>query len=627
MGTDVAVPNTRPDASGANRTAAGVDDYNGVVDAFCKLAIGLDEDVELDAVLHLVARNLVALLGVRRCSVYLRDADSELFHGQVAETGVDEDEDIKRLTCGTAGDRFTQEIVATGEPVLIANAQHDHRPIRATMRNWGVRSMLGVPIKIGSTVVGLLFLDDGSDAHEFTADELAVASEFAALAAIPIIQARHAAKVRQSLESAVRRNSLLRRCKALDDELTELLLGSGGLSDIATTVARSIGKPAAIYDAEFRQLAAAMPNETADPPARFFDPGLRQVPEVEAGCAAAAAKRPAVVGPVSSGALVCHYLIEPVASATTTFGYIVLADRGSRFGALDRVVARRAATVAAFEFTTKGRSGDGERQLREALLRDLINGTADPQHSSRRAEFAGLHLSGRYAICLLRPRGEDATPPAQESVEAAFDAAGVDYWPGGCTIEGGATVIVGELDDRLSPRLAKKHFKQRVRDAVTRLDPAEGTACAISTVLSSAEEFHRGHREARQVMRCLLRIDADRATVMTADDLGPGRLFLATAYEAEIDRFVDDALGPLISDNALGPAPLETLEVFFETGRSVRLTALDLDVHENTVRYRLGRVTKFTNLNVAADAEDQLTVQIALVALRLRDPARMSGPA
>jgi DNA-binding PucR family transcriptional regulator len=43
-----------------------------------------------------------------------------------------------------------------------------------------------------------------------------------------------------------------------------------------------------------------------------------------------------------------------------------------------------------------------------------------------------------------------------------------------------------------------------------------------------------------------------------------------------------------------------------------------LGVHENTVRYRLARVHALTGLDVAGDASDQLSVQMALLVLRLQ---------
>jgi hypothetical protein len=63
---------------------------------------------------------------------------------------------------------------------------------------------------------------------------------------------------------------------------------------------------------------------------------------------------------------------------------------------------------------------------------------------------------------------------------------------------------------------------------------------------------------------------------------------------------------------------LMTLQCYFDASRSVRASATQLGVHENTIRLRLARVTTATGLDVAGDANDQLSVQTALLVLRLQ---------
>jgi DNA-binding PucR family transcriptional regulator len=55
------------------------------------------------------------------------------------------------------------------------------------------------------------------------------------------------------------------------------------------------------------------------------------------------------------------------------------------------------------------------------------------------------------------------------------------------------------------------------------------------------------------------------------------------------------------------------------------LSSLSLGVHENTVRKRLARVQDLTGLDVAADAGDQLSVQTALLVLRLEGHPVLPG--
>jgi DNA-binding PucR family transcriptional regulator len=107
-------------------------------------------------------------------------------------------------------------------------------------------------------------------------------------------------------------------------------------------------------------------------------------------------------------------------------------------------------------------------------------------------------------------------------------------------------------------------------------------------------------------------------TRLSADELGAGRLFLASTTREDADVFVRQTLGPLLNT---GERPmsdlLATLAVFFSSSGSVRETADRVGVHENTIRYRLARIAELTGLDVATNADDQLAGQLATLVLRL----------
>src|SRR4051812_32533440 len=154
--------------------------YEDVLRAFQEVGEALVSQVERDPLLHVVLHKVCDLVGVRRGSLYLLDDDSGLFHGQVgfaAETAVDED--VKHYKCGVPADRFTHEILATRAPVLIADAPRDPRPIRAIVRQWNIRSILGVPMIVADEIRGLMFLDDIERPHDFTPAQQTLASAFA----------------------------------------------------------------------------------------------------------------------------------------------------------------------------------------------------------------------------------------------------------------------------------------------------------------------------------------------------------------------------------------------------------------------------------------------------------------
>jgi sugar diacid utilization regulator len=159
-----------------------------------------------------------------------------------------------------------------------------------------------------------------------------------------------------------------------------------------------------------------------------------------------------------------------------------------------------------------------------------------------------------------------------------------------------------------------------VQDVLEAVDSESTLMAAISSRCTDARAFVRAYEEARQVMSCVRSLaDDDRPVVLTADDLGSGRLLLASSSRAEAERFAHDALGPLLTagDDTMAEL-LRTLQVFFAGARSVRRAAERLGVHENTIRYRLARIHHLTGLAVGSDSDDDLTAHLALLIVRVQ---------
>jgi GAF domain-containing protein len=75
-------------------------------------------------------------------------------------------------------------MVRTSAPVLVRNAAKDPR----TMRQWGVRDMLGVPLVVAGEVTGTVCVDDQGSFHESTGRDVRLAQAFASLTALVVRQ-------------------------------------------------------------------------------------------------------------------------------------------------------------------------------------------------------------------------------------------------------------------------------------------------------------------------------------------------------------------------------------------------------------------------------------------------------
>jgi GAF domain-containing protein len=616
MGQEAVVSELRPQpprGEGASTAA-----YHAAISAFSDVAAALSELRDQDTLLHLIAKRICELTKAPRCSVYLRDEETGLFRGQVGHADRDIDPLIKRLTAGTEADRFTHEIVQTRRPVLVSDALEDPRPIRSTMRAWHVRSMLGVPMVLRGEVIGLVFLDAEDRRCAFGEETIELASTFADLAAVAIAQAQMTSDLRRSLTTVARQNKLLRRASAVDDRLGKIALDGADFVEIAEAVADLTAKPCAIYDAGHHVLARSAPtwNDAAGTP-RMPDAATWGRDDVQAAVAALGDHRGGVLSPMPEAGLSHRFLVAPVITRDKAWGTLVVMEHGTRFGSLDAHIARRAATHIALEMSAERRAARAEWDARATLLGELLRGNRDLPSLERRASYLGTDLDVRRVLCLVATATPgDGPMPSATAIADAFDAVADDKVLVTGVAEGVAVAL--DLVPDAAPRDAILEARRTVERGLAEVGGDHRLVASLSAVCGAPEDYVRAYREVKQVMTCLTTLaDGGTTRVLSADDLGPGRLFLASADRAEAERFARDALGPLLGDDDGMADLLKTLRVFFDNSRSVRRSAQQLGVHENTIRYRLARVEELTGLAVASDSEDQLTVQFSLLILRL----------
>jgi sugar diacid utilization regulator len=593
--------------------------YREAINAFADVAVALREAIDRDQLLHLTVQKMSELLGVSRCSLYLRDEETGLYRGAVGHARNDIDPLVKRLVIGgLEADVFTREIVSTRRTVVMQDALHDPRAIRSTIRTWGVRSLMGVPMVLRDEVIGIFLLDsEDEEVRHFSELDQDLASAFAELAAAAISQGELIGELRRSRDTVSRQNEVFRRAAAVDERFTELVISGGSLREIAATVAELTKKRCLIYDEDMRRLTSG--TDEALPPC--LDGSTLE----RLGIGSVPGDRPSIIGPFPQLNIYNRLLVSPVIVHDVRWASLVMVEQGSSFSGFDILIARRVATIVALEMSAERRAALAEWNARSSLAAELIRGNRDIVDVERRADFLGIHLDRPHVLCLLAWReGEGLALPDAESVAAAVAAAtGAESVLATGVVEGIALIV--ELPEEEAALVGVEKVKSQVRSACEELDPAGGLLVGISTRCLGAADYVRAYEQTRQVLSCIdLYCPHDSVQVLSTDDLGPGRLLLAGTEPAQVMRFTEEVIGSLLVEDA--PAELlETLVTFFDSGRSVRHSAAMLKVHENTIRYRLARIAEFTGLDIPNDAEAQLSAQIALLALRLKGGLASKG--
>jgi sugar diacid utilization regulator len=397
-------------------------------------------------------------------------------------------------------------------------------------------------------------------------------------------------------EALAAQHSALRR-------LALLAGGAGGLSAIVEACAELTGKPAVLFDTRDRRVASAGSGRLG---AGSVPPVARVLAAVAAAHERAAGAPP---GPVTVAAdplrgLARRHLLVPVTAADEPFGWLVMAEYPSRLRELDEFVAARAAEQLGAEYSVQRRIARVAWNARSSLARQLVRGSLGTDDLRGSAEYLGVDTGARrilvYVIGPGRPQAQSADGEALATAVGRRLKVEVLATRGS---EGTLLLVEAPRDAGYAALVSR--VKTAVRAALHALPGLSAAIVGISSVCEP-EGLSHGYREAREVARCVNRFGGDGAArILAADDLGPARLFIAHGDSGSVQAYAGEVLGPLLTDAVMPGDLLLTLHVYFDCGRSVRLAAAEL------------RVRVATGLDVAADANDQLSVQTALLVLRL----------
>ncbi|WP_229924374.1 helix-turn-helix domain-containing protein [Streptomyces sulfonofaciens] len=544
---------------------------------------------DLDVVLQAIVQRARSLLGTDVAYLTLNDP----------ERG----DTYMRVTEGSVAARFQQLRLGMGEGLggLVAQTARPYvtedyfddprfqhtRTIDTGVADEGLIAILGVPLKLGTQVIGVLFAADRR-ARVFEREQIALLGSFAALAAAAIDTAHLLSETTQALGGLERANEIIRdrssvieRASEVHDRLTELVLHGGGVHDVAAAVAEVLDGTV-----EFTEVSAA--------PAGALTASAQDGHAVRHGSDWTAA----------------------VAAGGELFGALVLRGR-PRLDPVDQRTLERAAMVTSLLLLARRSASDAEQRVRGELLDDLLDARdRDPRLLRERAARLGADPDAAHVVLAARLGGEHADAEAEDDARrrlwsAASHLAATRH--GLASARDGGTVLLlplaapataAELAGRVARRLGTA-----VHEAVTvgASGPVAGLAAGTDAVAAAYEESRR----------CLdaLRLLGRAGQGAAAEDFGFLGLLLADRRDTA--GFVHRSIGAVVDyDRRRGTDLVRTLDAYFACGMSPARTKDELHVHVNTVAQRLERVGRLLGADWQSPAR-ALEIQLALRLHRL----------
>ncbi len=587
--------------------------------AFARVGEKLEKARDVDELLRSIVHEVRELVGVERCSIHLRDEKAGLFRGCVGEGGErDMDSYVKRSLAGMPADGMTLELLRTKRPVIIGNARNDPRIMRATARFWDIHSMLAVPMIFNDEVIGVIYLDDVERPHVFTIGDAEIATVFARLAAVAVTHAQSRIELRSKLDASERQIIALRRAAAVEERIGDLVLAGSGLGEIVDTLAEVLGKPCAVYDADHRRLAIASPEGADGMLPRLLEQPCVDDPAVAGALESGGSSRPFLVSPLPDAGVMHRHLVAPIVVDDELWGRLAVMEYRTRFVGGDMLTLRRAAMLVALHMRTERSAVEADWNAGASLAAELLDGCADASVVERRAERLGVKLDAPHLVALIGSRADRCDAVSDfRAVAAAFRELSPELTVHATKVDAGVAALV-ELPEGVDERTFIELAKELLTAVCEHLGGADRIAAAISSVRSEPGSYAELYLEAQQVLDCIRRFGSERGpAALAAADLGTGRVFLATSEAEAVRAFADATFGGLVGDASKSDL-LTTLCCFFDNMASIRRCALELGVHENTIRYRLARIEELTGLCVTHDPDAQLGARLSLLVLMIQ---------
>ena len=518
-----------------------------------------------------------------------------------------------RVTDGCTSARFQQVRLGMGEglgglvaesamPYSTASYFDDPRfnhtgSIDGAVSEEGLVAILGVPLQLGSTVIGVLYAANRNE-RPFSRSEVALLSSLAAHAAAAIDKARLLDETRVALEELRSVHLLLQdrtrsveRAADAHDRMAQAVLHGGGVEQIGAALVEVLGGRLLVLDEEGRQLEAVGAPDRPDPEAL----------EKAVAASVGTGRVTAVPGDGTSWA------VAGITVEHEVFGALVL-QRDEPLDDADQRIIERTAVVTALLMLSLRSGIEAENRVRGELVDDLLrsDGGHDPDTLVDRARRLGTDLTRPHCVYVV----------ALDGADRRRGASAVDH------IASVRRGLGGAFEGRLALMLPSSNAGPDAGpDAVARELAAEiGAALAHPVTVGGAgpvlsvQELAAAHDEA---VRCVTALRSLGRSGQGASLAELGFVGLVLGDQPDVPGFVSAALGPLLEyDERRGTDLLGTLQAYFDAGGNLARTREALHVHVNTVAQRLDRVGKLIG-DDWQDPDRQLELQVALRLYRI----------
>jgi len=417
-----------------------------------------------------------------------------------------------------------------------------------------------------------------------------------------------------------RQNQVLAQADALHQAIATIVLGGGGLPQIADEVSRLLGCALLITTPDGRVLAdegGGGHHEAAMAAGLFHSSGRLLVERLRIGLQPADDREPGgqaamtaiVAGGVDHGRIVAYRQRGELPPGTVQ--------------ALERV-----AIVAALTITKELAVSAVEGKFRGDYLRDVLTGQIPVDDTVvQHCRSLGWDIDRPMVVLVAEL---DATEPSKPGVAPAGPSVVhrsqherfVSAWQQVLRARDKAAPVVGFSHEVVALLPVRSGDQGRmVAELIAAVSGDRGGgrqsfSAGVSRRVVEPSQIATGYAQARKAVSVGRRVHG-HGSVSHFDSLGVHRLLSLVPDTAELKSFAAEVLGDLASEAAEAADLRVTLQTLLDTNLNVAETARLLHFHYNTLRYRISKLERIVG-PFTTDPHLRLDVALALQVVQMR---------
>ncbi|MFJ7735539.1 helix-turn-helix domain-containing protein [Lysinibacillus sp. NPDC097287] len=309
-----------------------------------------------------------------------------------------------------------------------------------------------------------------------------------------------------------------------------------------------------------------------------------------------------------------YYSVFMITFHNRTVAYLVLPKQLHRYDHLSIVAIEQTKNVLALQINQERTSIEVENHLRHDYLYDLIFGLESEKNLVRRARYLNISFDKKHKVIVLSPNSH---PQMNEQIidnqlvqmlEKFRYILGISILPLSMSHGEKLILIVPEDKVKSTSNFVLKYAKEN--------SSFTNATIGISNTVKMPKDYIKGFEEAKKAAEFASAFQKD-SPIVHYDDLGIVGVLFNTENPESMKVFMEKYLQPIIDYDQKNKSDLiRTLQTYLDNESVIQISAEQLHVHYNTLRYRLNRIEEILSVDLS-NPNNRLNIQIALIIAQL----------